>query len=78
MTEALRDRGFDKLGRRIVAPEHARRSAGHFGDLTGMVIIQPHSSIITVKFDALKKEMGLVVDNIAKVCSKLEARSRAR
>ena len=69
MTEALRDKGFDRLGRRVVAPEHACRSNGQL-DLTGMIIIQPRSTAITVKFETLKKEMGLVVDNIAKVCSK--------
>jgi hypothetical protein len=72
ITEALRDRGFDRLGRRAVLPEEYahHRSAGN---LAGTVIIQPNSSVVTIKFEALKKEMGLVVDNIAKACSKKTA-----
>ena len=40
MTEALRDKGFDRLGRRITAPGHTRPGAGELKDLTGKITVK--------------------------------------
>ncbi|KAH0538216.1 hypothetical protein FGG08_005185 [Glutinoglossum americanum] len=70
-TEALRDKGFDKLGRRVDGPENAgHSSAGQLESLTGTVIVQLNANAVTIKFGALKKEMDLAVDAVAKFCSK--------
>jgi hypothetical protein len=77
MTEALRERGFDRLGRRIITPgltHHGEATAKPLPDLlpdlTGMVVVKPLPAAVTIRYEELKKEMGQAVDEIAKTCSK--------
>ncbi|KAI9768980.1 MAG: hypothetical protein M1840_004576 [Geoglossum simile] len=82
MTEALRERGFDRLGRRIIAPglvHHgatelkdltSKATAKPLPDLTGMVVVKSLPAAITIRYEELKKEMGQAVDEIVKTCSK--------
>lgn len=57
IVEALKERGFDVDGRRLVG-----------GNLTGTMQVQALQGIVQAKFEAVKKEAGDLVEHVVEVC----------